>query len=104
MASEFELFNFKITPEERASLMRRAAQRTLKTGRRVTMSDMLRDAIRVILNTPDTDVPTHTRTILFTPTPKVTEAIQRASFSSGRPIDDIINAAISEALQLQEAI
>ena len=98
-----ELFNFKVSPEERTALMKRAAQLTLATGRRVTMSDLLRNAIALILDVPvETENGSKPKAIEFIPSPGVEKALRRAHFNSAKPMEEIVNELLAEALQSQE--
>lgn len=97
-----ELFNFNISPDQKAKLMRRAALMTVETGKRVTMSDLLREAIEQVCNAPFDDAggDGKTKVIKFTPIPVVKQAIDRAHLNSGKPIPEVINELLAQALEL----
>ena len=104
--TEPKLFNFNLSESERTALMRRAAQMTIKTGRRITMSDLLREAVVSIINSPldgtDSNTKISLKAIHFIPAANVQRALRQATLNSGKPVDEVINALLAEALQLQE--
>ncbi|MFZ4773954.1 MAG: hypothetical protein ACOYM3_01235 [Terrimicrobiaceae bacterium] len=96
-----ELFNFNISPDQKTKLIRRAALMTANTGKRITMSDLLRSALDQVINSPieETDSPTKSPSIKFTPLPRVARAINQAHLNSGKPVNDVVNEMLVELLQ-----
>lgn len=94
-----ELFNFNISPDQKTKLIRRAALMTANTGKRITMSDLLRSALDQVINSPieETDSPS----IKFTPLPRVARAINQAHLNSGKPVNDVVNEMLVELLQAE---
>jgi hypothetical protein len=100
-----DAFLINITPEQKKALIRRAAQLTVETGKRMTMSDLLRDALDQLLAAPLEDASStgdKSDSIKFTPLPPIAAAIKRARLSSGKPIGVVVNELLAEALSLQE--
>ncbi len=97
------LYNFNLSQAERTALMKRAAQLTAQTGRRVTMADLLREAISKVIDSPiETTPKAKSKTIEFTPVPGVEEALRRARLNSGRSMNEVVNELLTEAVQSQE--
>ena len=96
-----ELFNFNISPDQKTKLIRRAALMTANTGKRITMSDLLRSALDQVINSPleDPDNAAKTPTIKFNPLPRVAKAINQAHLNSGKAVGDVINEMLIELLQ-----
>lgn len=96
-----ELFNFNISPDQKTKLIRRAALMTASTGKRITMSDLLRNALDQVINSPLEDTTSNERTpaIKFIPLPKVAKAINQAHINSGKPVGEVVNEMLVELLQ-----
>jgi len=97
-----ELIQIQMTEAQKAGLLRRAALLTAKAGKRVTMSDLVRASIDAIL---ETSIDEYTskgkgRSIKFTPLPPVEKALQRAHANSGKPVGEIVNELLVEALEV----
>lgn len=98
-----ELFQVNLTQADKTALLKRAALLTAATGKRHTMSDLVREALRIILSSPiDEPASAQAKALKFTPTPAVDKAIRQAHFNSGKPVNEIINEGLVEAFQLQE--
>jgi len=98
-----DLFQVNLSQSQKSALLRRAALLTAKTGKRHTMSDLIRAALDQALNTPieDTAGDAKTKAVKFTPTPAVEKALQQAHFNSGKPVSEIINESLAEAFQME---
>ena len=101
-----ELFQVNLTNSQKSGLLRRAALLTAERGRRITMSDLLRDAIDGILTAPLDDggpAGSSKTTIRYTPRPDVAKALKRASAHSGKPVPEVIDTLVAEALEMEAA-
>jgi len=100
-----ELVNFNLDTDRRAALVLRAASLTMQRGARVTVSDLLREAVEYILNADEQPAVTGTgkgRVIRFRARPNVDKAIRRAAEGSGRSVDEVVNAMLADAMQIEE--
>lgn len=108
MAEDRQL-NFTLDPSRRAALVKRAALLTANRndGRRVTMSDLLRDAIDVILTAPidtaDANAGHKAIAIRYIPRPEIARALRQASLNSGKPINAVLDELVGEQLQAETA-
>jgi hypothetical protein len=96
-----ELFNINLTQTQKIALRRRAALMTAESGKLITMSDLVRNLIDELVASPitessDTD---KSSAIKFTPLPHVAKALKQARFNSGKPVSEIVNEMLVEALQ-----
>jgi hypothetical protein len=89
----------------RSKLRKRAAEMTLATGEPYNMTKLILEAVDASLEATDTATSSGPKAegamITFKPAPEVSQAIKRARLNSGESTDKVINALISEALQLE---
>jgi len=97
-----EILNVRLSDVQKKQLLRRSALLTAKFGRRVTMSDMLRDALDQLVSAPldDQNENGRRKEIKFVPLPPVEKALQRAHQNSGKPVGEIVNELLVEALEV----
>lgn len=98
---ESNAFLVNLTPQQKIALRRRAALLTVETGKQTTMSDLVRDVIDQIIATPIQMANEKSNAIKFTPRPKIAEALKQAHFNSGKPVSDIVNQMLEEALHAE---
>jgi hypothetical protein len=97
-------FNFRLTKAQKTRLLKRAALMTVNAGKRITMTDLLLNALEQLVSAPMADEQSAvkgTETIKFIPTPDVAKALKRAQANSGKPIGTIVNQLVIEALQVE---
>lgn len=100
MASDAFLIN--LSPAQKMALLKRAALMTAESGKRITMSDLVRDVIDQLVASPIYDnVDDKSNAIKFTPLPTVARAIRQAHANSGRPVSEVVNQLLVEALQAE---
>lgn len=97
MSTEF--FGINLSPDAKTALRKRAATITVETGKLVTMSDLVRDLVDQYIASINSASKDTTSVIKFTPLPDVAKALKQAHFSSGRPVSDIVNEMLIEALR-----
>ena len=91
-----------VSKPQKKALIQRAAQQTAITGERMTMSDLVRTAIDQILIAPvDVESDDKSNSIKFTPLPPVARAIRQAHINSGRPVGEVVNQMLAEALHAE---
>ena len=98
-----ELFNLNLTPAQKTALRRRAALMTAESGRQTTMSDLVRDLIDQLITAPVEVAQGNdkTKAIEFVPLLPIANALEQARFSSGKPMNEIMNEMLAEALQIE---
>lgn len=98
-----ELLGINLTATQKVALRKRAALMTAETGKQITMSDLVRDLIDQAIVAPigEHAPDDKTNTIKFTPVPAIAKALKQAHFSSGRPVGEIVNQMLAEALQAE---
>ena len=99
-----ELFNINLSQSQKVALRRRAALMTAETGKLITMSELVRDLIDQMVVTPIHDATPDddkSNSIKFTPLPPVARAIRQAHINSGRPVGEVVNQMLAEALHAE---
>ena len=99
-----ELFGINLTATQKVALRKRAALMTAETGKQITMSDLVRDLIDQMVVTPIHDAAPDddkSNSIKFTPLPPVARAIRQAHINSGRPVGEVVNQMLAEALHAE---
>lgn len=94
----------KLSIEERKKVFRFAAMRSIETGKRLSAGDTVRAlALSAIesIDGPDGTTAGKEMLIKFKPAPEILKALKRATLNSGQTTDKVINALLSEALQLE---
>jgi len=94
-----EFFGINLSPDAKTALRKRAATITVETGKPVTMSDLVRGLVDQYIASLSNAPKDTASAIKFTPLPRVAKALKQAHFSSGRPVSDIVNEMLVEALQ-----
>lgn len=94
-----------LTPEQKSALRVRAGRLTAQTGETVSVNDLIRQAIEQMLATANEPEPPPflaRQSIQFVPIAAVEKALRRAANDSGRPVGDVVNGLLAEAIQTQE--
>ncbi len=100
---ESNAFLVNLTPQQKVALRRRAALMTAETGRQITMSELVREVIDQLISAPIGLPQTSDKSnaIKFVPRPAIADALKRAHDNSGRPVSEIVNQMLAEALQAE---
>lgn len=98
-----ELLGINLTATQKVALRKRAALMTAETGKQITMSDLVRDLIDQAIVAPinESSDDKSKNVIRFTPLPPVARAIRAAHANSGRPVSEVVNQLLVEALQAE---
>ena len=96
-----------LTPEQKSALRVKAGKMTAQTGETVSVNDLIRQAIEQMLAAANHSEPEpppflSRQSIQFVPIAAVEKAIRRAASDSGRPVGDVVNSLLAEAIQTQE--
>lgn len=102
-----EKLQIRLSKEEKQKVFRLAAKRSLDTGERISASDVLRDLAMAALESSNASLTPHEAgkesLIKFKPSPEILKALKRAQINSGQSADKVINALLSDALQMEVA-
>ena len=100
-----EKLQIRLSKDEKQKVFRLAAKRSLDTGERISASDVLRDLAMAALESTEGTLATldagKESLIKFKPAPEILKALKRATLNSGQTTDKVINALLSDALQME---